>query len=406
MGLFDETYRAGHKEVAELELKRHELVRNLSMNHFVMDGGDDEAWSIEDKARTLREEQNSLELKNTLLQEYVERMTFPGGDKAKTHRKWIMEMLISMPASKGGMSGRYGGPREKANLASSAFRASLEDACSSKHPDEAYNEQWCPIIGSWMPESSIKVTHIFPYVVGQTAMDELFGRDDEDRAELFEPENGLMMCDEAEKRIANGWKVLVPDVPVDASAGELDAWAQLKVKGYKLRVLCPDNRLMRQVVSSISASNEPQGKQRLWRELDGQQVQFTSNHRPRARYLYWQFAISLLRQAWQTDHRKSNPVAAEIGKPFWSTRGRWIKRKYLLGFPEYLGHAVEWNNLLEAAILTEDDDDKPDPGGLVLASEKLRVTRKKLAKGWVKKDEDGDEDEDEDENDSEHVELE
>lgn len=76
------------------------------MNHFVMDGGDDEAWSIEDKARTLREEQNSLELKNTLLQEHVERMTFPGGDKAKTHRKWIMEMLISMPASKGGMSGR------------------------------------------------------------------------------------------------------------------------------------------------------------------------------------------------------------------------------------------------------------------------------------------------------------
>ena len=92
-------------------------------------------------------------------------------------------------------------------------------------------------------------------------MDELFELDDEDRAELFEPENGLMMCDEAEKRIANGWMVLVPDVPVDASVGELDAWAQLKVKGYKLRVLCPDSRLMRQVVSFISADNEPHGNE-------------------------------------------------------------------------------------------------------------------------------------------------
>ena len=48
-------------------------------------------------------------------------------------------------------------------------------------------------------------------------MDQLFGREDNDRAELFEPENGIMMCADAEKRIENGWMVLVPDVQTDAT---------------------------------------------------------------------------------------------------------------------------------------------------------------------------------------------
>ena len=120
-------------------------------------------------------------------------------------------------------------------------------------------------------------------------MDQLFGRDDNDREELFEPENGLMMLADAEKRIENGWMVLVPDVPADATTAQLDTWSKVKVKEYKLRVLCPENANMKQYIDHISG--------RVWNDLDGQRVQFRSDHRPRARYLYWQFAVALLRKA-------------------------------------------------------------------------------------------------------------
>ena len=38
-GSFDATYRAGHREVAGLELERHHLVRSISMKQFLIQGG-------------------------------------------------------------------------------------------------------------------------------------------------------------------------------------------------------------------------------------------------------------------------------------------------------------------------------------------------------------------------------
>ena len=205
-----------------------------------------------------------------------------------------------------------------------------------------------------------------------------------------------MMCASAEKRIENGWMVLVPDVPADATTTQLDTWSKAKVKEYKLRVLCPENAKMKQYIGLTEA--------RIWNDLDGQRVQFRSDYRPRARYLYWQFAVALLRKAWQSNHKTNNPVAAELGKRYWGTGGPWIRRKYLLAFTEYLGHEVEWENLLEAAAEPEEEDDnEPDPGGLVVAIEQIRKTRRKLAEGWYEEDY-GYEEEEEDEEDREEEE--
>lgn len=72
------------------------------------------------------------------------------------------------------------------------------------------------------------------------AMDQLFGRDDENREELFQPENGITMCVGAETYMENGWIVLILDVPDDATIAQLDTWSKVKKKEYKLRVLCPE----------------------------------------------------------------------------------------------------------------------------------------------------------------------
>ena len=387
-GSFDATYWAKHQEVAELELKRHRLVKSISMKSFLAQGGEEEAWAKEDNTGSLREEEKALELKNRILAEHVERMTFPRTDETRVHRQWVMELLTSAPTHKGGlgMAGIAGqGPRDTS--AQSNFRTKLENACKSKHPDDRHDFHWCPIKSSWVEESTIRAAHIFPYGAGQTAMDQLFGRDDNDREELFEPENGIMMSVDAEKRIENGWMVLVPNVPADATTAQLDTWSKAKVKEYKLRVLCPENANMKKYLDMTEA--------RVWNDLDGQRVQFKSDHRPRARYLYWQFATALLRKALQSNHKKNNPVATELGKRYWGTGGPWIRRKYLLAFTEYLGHEVEWETLLEAATEPEDDDNEPDPGGLVVAVEQIRRTRRKLTKGWYEEEEGEDEEEDE-----------
>ena len=394
-GSFDATSWAGHQEVAALQLKRHRLVKQISMKSFLVQGGEEEAWSKEDEAVTLREEEKALEIKKRILAEHVERMTFPRTDEARQHRQWVMELLTSTPTHKGGIgAGGIAGQGLRDTSAQSNFKMKLENACNSKHPDDRHDLHWCPITGSWVPKSAIRAAHIFPYGAGQKAMDQLFGRDENDKEELFEPENGIMMCGDAEKRIENGWMVLVPDVPADATTAQLEAWTKAKIKEYKLRVLCPENANMKKYMDMTES--------RIWNDLDGQRVLFKSDHRPRARYLYWQFAIALLRKAWQSDHKTNNPVAAELGKRYWGTGGPWIRHKYLLAFAEYLGHEVEWENLLEAAAEPEEDDDnRPDPGGLVVAVEQIRRTRRKLDKGWgayreEDQDEDGDDEEEED----------
>ena len=400
-GSFDATYWAGHKEAAGLELDRHQLLRSISFQHFLKQGGDEQTWDKEDKAKTLREEEKALELKNRILAEHVARMTFPQDDETKQHRQWVMELLTSAPIHKGGLgAGGIAGQGPRDTSAQSNFRKKLEFACNSKHPNDKHDLYWCPITSAWVPAYGIRAAHIFPYSCGQIAMDQLFGRDDENREELFEPENGMMMCVDAEKRIENGWMVLVPDVPDDATTAQLNAWSNAKLKEYKLRVLCPEKADMKRWLDISETSN--------WNDLDGQRVQFNSDHRPRARYLYWQFAVALLRKAWQMVHRTNNPIIPGLGKQYWGGGGPWIKRKYLSAFTEYLGHEVDWENLLEAAAEPEkEEDNEPDPGGLVVAVEQIRKTSLKLAKGWYEEEheegegegaeEDDDDEDDEDE---------
>lgn len=55
---------------------------------------------------------------------------------------------------------------------------------------------------------------------------------------------------------------------------------------------------------------------RFWYESDRQGVKFRSNHRLRARCLYWQFAVLLLRKAWQTLDRENDSLTGEFGTPF------------------------------------------------------------------------------------------
>ena len=76
-----------------------------------------------------------------------------------------------------------------------------------------------------------------------------------------------------------------------------------------------------------------------WNELDGKKVQFSSDHRPRARYLYWRYCKTMPQHARQEKGHKGGR-GADAGKG-----------------EEILGH--DHGALMENAMVETEDDDNP-----------------------------------------------
>ncbi|KAL8706926.1 MAG: hypothetical protein Q9201_000086 [Fulgogasparrea decipioides] len=393
---FDGYYWQSHKNVSELSLERHEIIRKIAITEFKMDGGKDDDWESSQEAALLRETKSSLEMRSRVFSDQMARLGFWSKDDDQAHRQWVMELLTTAPMAKGGLgaAASVDGPRDASEQ--SKFRNGLIDVCNARHPDEFTDRLWCPILGAYLDSSNLTAAHIFPYAAGQVAMTQLFGLPD-GVDELMAPANGLLIATKADEMIGKGWMTIVPDLPTNATHQEVDAWVKADIKEYKIRVLNSNPRDMKMKLP-LGAPPHPQtGRQKHWWDLDGERLVFKSDFRPRARYLYWSFAVALLRNAYQSKQSVRNPLTEQFGKRFWGTTGRWIRRKYLRGFVEHLGHEINWENLMEAAMDDEGDGDEVDPAGVLEADKQLEVTRHRIEKGWPTEEEEAEEIEEEDE---------
>ena len=142
-----------------------------------------------------------------------------------------------------------------------------------------------------------------------------------------------MLSDYAEKRLDDGDIVLVPDVKDAASQEEIDVWSGLEPKECKIRVINPKAKGM-----DLFHPGYVNPRQ-TWNDLDDKKVQFSNDHRPRARHLYWQYCKSVLRQSLKKKGIKAKDILTqERRKKFWATKGAYIKKGTLLAFVEQLGH--------------------------------------------------------------------
>lgn len=76
----------------------------------------------------------------------------------------------------------------------------------------------------------------------------------------------------------------------DASIEEFLAWHEREPKLYKIRVINPKDHLMDTPIGYVS--------DRVWNGLDGEEVMFRSDFRPRAGYLYMRYYVAILRRSW------------------------------------------------------------------------------------------------------------
>ena len=109
----------------------------------------------------------------------------------------------------------------------------------------------------------------------------------------------------------------------------------------------------------------------VWRDLDGQKVLFRGNFRPRARYLYFTYCMAILRKSWNKD-KPTTALSDELGKPYWGTAGRYIKKNMLQGFVQELGH--DYEALLEGAISDSSNEEEVGLAALEAANDQIKVS--------------------------------
>jgi hypothetical protein len=111
---------------------------------------------------------------------------------------------------------------------------------------------------------------------------------------------------------------------------------------------------------------------KTWNELDGQRVQFLSNHRPRARYLYFHYCVSILRRSWNQT-KQWELLKKELGKKIWATSGRYLSKTQLLAFAGELGHEVG-DSLMQGCKDPDSDAGEVDETALAAANDQIRIT--------------------------------
>ena len=342
-----------NKAIVETKMRWNNLKRKQSVNDFVAQGGKEVVWNEEQQAEIFREEKRSLELRLRVIEKQINRLVAPVDNGVTTiSRRWFMELLNSAPIYKGGMgAGNTSAQGRRPAERQSYFRKALIEVCRSAGGPGG-DELWCPVLGEYLERNTMKAAHIFPYAAGQEAMDNLFGRKN-GRSELFEPENGLMLHMSVEVNIELGFMAIVPNIPDEPTKEERAAWSFSKVKSYKLEII--NENAKGHVKLMPFGFNDENGERLWWKSQHGRVLQFKSDFRPRARYLWWQSALSHLRKVWRYLEEKREPDLKMRNKFFWGTKGSCIRKGPLFAIAEEVGVPLE--SLLDAAMDGDEEND-------------------------------------------------
>ncbi len=368
---FDTTYWNARRDLTETQLKSTRLTKQISIASM-KDGTRDFLESEDGKKLIIREK--SLELDSRLYKAQAERMNIK--DDRFSLRRSFFSLFVGASTGLGIKIGQ--GPRD--SQLQSDFKADLKFRMSSSHPDPDKDLLWCPITGMYWAAQMVVAGHLFPWKSGQDTMDVIFGRPGDGASELFKAENGILWSKDVEERFEAGHFVIVPDILDESKEKEIDDWEASSPKEYKIRVLNPSHEKMTKKILDTETR---------WAELDNQRVQFKTDFRPRARYLYFTYCLGMLRQCFAGKHLEVS--RAEIGRRFWGTRGRYMQKGMLLGFVEELGH--EYDHLLEGVI--EEQGTIPDKTAVLAANAHVQDVLE--ADDESQDDDDDDDDEERDE---------
>ncbi|KAL2417633.1 hypothetical protein ABEF95_002869 [Exophiala dermatitidis] len=368
---FNSAYWETAAQVHEIRGLRSEVRRKISVRDFINAGGDEEGWARSEAAANFLTESKAEKVRGDICRRQAERVAVPPDGRMKPFRRSTSSKLGI------GITGTGMGKRD--STMQGRFRADMIQAYNSTcDKGETTTELlWCPIRSNWFNKDTMTAAHIFGVMHGQQMMDTLFGERDE--PELFLPRNGLIIHTAIEKKIDSGYYVIVPLLPENPTPEQHHQWQTTEPKEYQLRVLNPNDPYGTKIIDTDGIT---------YNDLDGKKLEFRSDFRPRARYLYFLFCVSVLRQAWK-ENREYNILRKKLGKYFWGTGGRYMMNNMLLSLVEEVGHTGA--DLGEIAERDQDDSGEED---IVLAAASQQI--QSAAKNSDDEDDEDDYDDDDD----------
>jgi hypothetical protein len=177
--------------------------------------------------------------------------------------------------------------------------------------DAPKGKLWCPISQDYFETHYMKTAHIVPRRLGPSVVDYIFGSGTGSR--LDTSDNCLFIHTSVERNFDNGNFVLLPADPTESP-----------IKTWRVQL------------TNLAAKNSDMGRKFL-ADFDGQNVIFKNDNRPAARFLYFHFIITLLR-----NKRDRQPgwekfcVELPTKKPF-ATPGRYLRQSMLLTLAKCAG---------------------------------------------------------------------
>ena len=223
--------------------------------------------------------------------------------QARIVRKDFFEIFVG---AKNGLGlSNSTGPR--GNSKQSNLRADLISKMNLKSKDE--NGLWCPITQEYWPSGSMQTCHFFQWKHGQNTMNAIFGQSNHN-SELMKAEHAILWFEEAEQRFPSRQFVIVPDIPDNSDQVQVERWEASFIREYKIRILNPQSNTMSAKILRTD---------KRWNVLDGTKVEFRSDWRPRARYIYFSYCCAMVAEAFAGRHLMVSKN--EPGTPYWGTRG-------------------------------------------------------------------------------------
>ncbi|KAI0152697.1 hypothetical protein GGR57DRAFT_513596 [Xylariaceae sp. FL1272] len=386
---FDIDYWQSAASASQISFRLYETEGKLAREKWAEDDdtNDPKAWWATPEAHQIVDKMKAAHHEKVLYQRQAQRIE-QGGPIRRAFQTLFNTSQIGLGVDKAGMGKRTRSQQSKFKAFLVKFYAA---ATTNPKKPKVIDTVHDTSTGQEELQRNVRAAHLVPHSFGEDLLVAIFGANV--KGELSTPYNGLLLSPTVETAMDDGAIAAVPDIADDPSPKEVKIWENTEPKNYKWRVMDPESEALDWLVIAPSASY-PNGLR--VRQLDGRQLSFKNENRPRARYLYFLFVVAQLRQAWRHDFRQdpSKVLKNQLGKGFWATKGRYLQRGFLLSMADEIGHDTNFKENIPMIPSDDNDDDETGDAGVIGIAKMFQY-------GVNDEDEDEDVDEDEEEEEEE-----
>ncbi|KAJ5899517.1 hypothetical protein N7495_004261 [Penicillium taxi] len=232
----------------------------------------------------------------------------------------------------------------------SQFRADVHEYYGISGGDDSF----CHVLNMHLNGKLIKAAHIVPKCLSPEEVAHLFGQE---MINTMDARNGLLLHRCIENALDCGDIVIVP---VGSEINQPSRWKCVLINEARRNDIIWQG-FYQTPNREIRRSNDSLKRMKLIKsqDIDGKELTFTNDHRPRKRFLYFRFLISYL---WAK--RKGREISEEKvqARRVWPTIGRYLRKSTLQALSRCISGSELDHKMAEAKFDGPDDEANEEAG--------------------------------------------